>query len=171
MDSTPEQNTLVPRLLADAMLGKLARWLRLLGYDALYLHDDDAILAARARAEGRILLTRDHGLAARRGLRVILVASPDLDAQLAQVVAEVGPLPPETPPRCMECNLPLVQLPPEEARAEVPPYVAQTQQQFRCCPGCHRIYWPATHWNGIQARLQALTGQVALFALREEESG
>ncbi|RLC86949.1 MAG: hypothetical protein DRI37_06660 [Chloroflexi bacterium] len=148
-----------PRFIADAMLGKLARWLRLLGYDTLYLQDDDATIAQRARAESRILLTRDHDLAARRGLRVILIASQELESQLVQVMREAGALPSDTPPRCMTCNVPLQDISPEEARESVPPYVAQTQHEFRRCPCCGRITWPATHWRGIQERLNRVRGE------------
>ncbi|MCD6344452.1 MAG: Mut7-C RNAse domain-containing protein [Anaerolineae bacterium] len=148
-----------PRFIADAMLGKLARWLRLLGYDTLYLQVDDATIAQRARAEGRILLTRDHDLVARRGLRVILIASQELESQLIQVVREAGNLPPDIPPRCMTCNVPLQDISPEEARESVPPYVAQTQHEFRRCPCCGRITWPATHWQGIQERLNRVRGE------------
>jgi hypothetical protein len=141
-----------PGLLADAMLGKLARWLRLLGYDTLYLQGDDALLAHRARVEERILLTRDHALARRRGLRAIIIASETLAAQLAQVVAEVEP-PPEASPRCMACNAPLTQISVEEARLYVPPYVAATQREFHRCPNCGKIYWKGTHWEGIRRQL------------------
>ena len=157
--SNPTTLETAPRFIADAMLGKLARWLRLLGYDTLYLQDDDATIAQRARVEGRILLTRDHGLAARRGLRVILIASQELESQLIQVVREAGSLPPDTTPRCMTCNVPLQDISPEEARESVPPYVAQTQHEFRRCPRCGRITWPATHWQGIQERLNRVRGK------------
>ena len=140
-----------PRFIADAMLGKLARWLRLLGYDALYSQEEDVVIAQRARSEGRILLTRDRGLAARRGLRVILVTTPALETQLTQVNAVVE-IPPR-PPRCMTCNVLLERIPLTAARPHIPPYVAQTQQDFRRCPQCGKIFWPGTHWEGIVQRL------------------
>ncbi len=141
-----------PRFIADAMLGKLARWLRLLGYDTRYSQDDDAAIANCARAEGRILLTRDRGLAARRGLNAILIVGTDLETQLAQVHATVG-IPP-MPPRCMDCNVRLHPIAPEAARSQVPAYVAQTQSDFQQCPKCGRILWPGTHWQGIARRLR-----------------
>ncbi|MCD4738505.1 MAG: Mut7-C RNAse domain-containing protein [Anaerolineae bacterium] len=143
-----------PRLLADAMLGKLARWLRLLGYDTLYLQADDALLAHRARCEERLLLTRDHELAERRGLDTLLISSEVLEEQLGQVLRAIGaPLEPARP-RCMECNSPLRELTVAEARGQVPTYVAQTQTEFHQCPTCQRITWPGTHWDGIQQRLE-----------------
>ena len=73
-----------PRLLVDAMLGRLVRWLRLLGYDAAYWRDgsDEALIAA-AQAEDRLIVTRDHALAGRRGVRAVLIAAEGLDEQIA----------------------------------------------------------------------------------------
>ncbi len=146
--------TEVPRLLLDAMLGKLARWLRLLGYDALYLQDEDALLARRARAEGRLLLTRDRELARRRGLRVLLVEAQELEAQLKEVLPRLPALPPQAPPRCMLCNAPLRPITREEASKLVPPYVAAHHTGFKQCPRCGRVYWRGTHWEGIARLLE-----------------
>lgn len=158
--TTHETETVpAPRLLADAMLGKLARWLRLIGYDTVYLRADQAdddLLAHRTRAEDRILLTRDHELANRRGLETLLIHAQTLDAQLAQVIKTLGPPPDGAPPRCMACNVPLEEITPEEAKPHVPPYVAQTQTEFRRCPACGKITWPGTHWDDIQARLRPI---------------
>ncbi len=145
-------------MLADAMLGKLARWLRLLGYDVRYMRDDDAVIAHVARAEGRILLTRDHQLSERRGLRTVLVRSGRLPDQLAQVVEAVGDLPAGTPKRCMACNVALVAIAIEAARSSVPPYVVETvgsssDHPFHQCPECGKIYWRGTHWQGIEDQL------------------
>jgi len=144
----------VPKLLADAMLGKLARWLRLLGYNVIYMHADDVTIAARARAEGRILLTRDHELAKRRGLQVVFITSQELEIQLTQVVRKVGEPPEDVLPRCMHCNEPLMSISREEARCYVPSYVAKTQHTFRQCPKCNKVYWPGTHWDDIQERIR-----------------
>jgi hypothetical protein len=141
-----------PRLLADAMLGKLARWLRILGYDTLYMQDDDVSIAQRARAEGRIVLTRDHGLAERRGLRTLFINAQDLDAQLEEVVTALG-RPVDAAPRCMLCNGKLRRIPVEVARSFVPAYVAQTHTLFHRCAECGKIYWQGTHWQGIARQL------------------
>ncbi|MEA3310203.1 MAG: Mut7-C RNAse domain-containing protein [Chloroflexota bacterium] len=156
-----QEENAAPSLLADAMLGKLARWLRLLGYDTLYLQVDDALLAHRARSEGRILLTRDRELVKRRGLHFLLISSEILEEQLVQVLQAVGPPPEPAGPRCMECNTPLREIPLAEARSQVPIYVAQTQTEFRQCPTCQRITWPGTHWDGIQQRLERVRDQLA----------
>lgn len=143
--------------LADAMLGSLARWLRALGYDTLYdVRWDDDALARRARAEGRLLLTRDGELTRRRNLNVLLIACQQGEEQARQVLSQIS-LPAPVPfSRCLLCNSPLDALPRGEAEALVPPYVFATQERFSRCPTCRRVYWRGTHWQGMGATLEAL---------------
>lgn len=151
----PRRERGTPRLLVDAMLGRLARWLRLMGYDtAFWRNGSDLALIEQARAEGRLIVTRDRQLAGRRGVRAILVISETLDEQLAEVRAGLAGMPePLWGTRCSECNGELDDLPHETARDLVPPYVWHTQLTFRRCPDCGRVYWKGTHWAGMQARL------------------
>ncbi len=135
------------------MLGRLARWLRLAGYDAAYWRagSDEALMMA-ARGEGRLILTRDHQLASRRGAQALLIRAEGLDGQIAEARAGLGPDPaPFT--RCIECNAALADLPHAAAAALVPPYVWHTQTHFRRCPDCGRVYWKGTHWPAMAARL------------------
>jgi hypothetical protein len=139
------------------MLGTLAKWLRILGYDTLYdPRLDDHQLVRLARAEGRVLLTRDRPLAGRRGLRALLVASEDLDEQLRQVLVELELEPDRTYSRCPVCNGGLEAISHDEARAYVPPYVAQTQAEFKHCSSCGRIYWQGSHWQQMEEHLSRL---------------
>ncbi len=142
-----------PRLLADAMLGRLAKWLRLAGYDTAYWRDgSDEELMLAARAEGRLILTRDHQLAGRRGVWALLVTSETLDAQMAEVRAALGgAAQPFT--RCPECNASLAELSHAAAQGLVAPYVWQTQQEFRRCADCGRVYWRGSHWPALAAKL------------------
>ncbi|MGQ9682833.1 MAG: Mut7-C RNAse domain-containing protein [Anaerolineae bacterium] len=143
-----------PRLIVDAMLGRLARWLRILGYDALYdPHWDDNELVRRARVEGRTLLTRDVALAQRRGVRAVLMASERLREQLCQVARELGPTPGEAFGRCPVCNEPLERVPRSWAWGHVPPYTFCTQDEFRLCPACNRFYWRGTHYAHMRRAL------------------
>lgn len=146
------------KLLADGMLGRLAKWLRLLGYDTAYDNSaDDAELARRARAEGRVLLTRDHELAGRRGLRTLLIQSEVLEEQVQQVQDTLGgPLHPALS-RCSVCNVALEAVTPEEIADRVPPYVLRTQTEFRRCPGCGRVYWPGTHLQAMRKQMERFT--------------
>jgi uncharacterized protein with PIN domain len=149
-----------PKLFADAMLGALARWLRALDLDVAYDPSlDDPELVELAVAEGRTILTRDRRLTERRLARNhILIRSDDVAEQVRQVVETLGvtPDPARLLGRCLRCNQPLVDLDPEEARARVPPWVARTQQEFRHCPECGRIYWPGTHASRMRERLEGM---------------
>ena len=139
------------------MLGTLAKWLRILGYDTRFDPAlDDHQLVRLARAEGRVLLTRDRELARRRGVRSLLIASQDLEEQIAQVLTELDLEPAQTLSRCLVCNEPLQPLDREAARPLVPPYVAQTQEAFKICPTCRRVYWHGTHRQRMQERLDRL---------------
>ena len=139
----------LPPLLVDRMLGRLARWLRLLGADAesWTAVDDDALLA-RLRGSGRTLVTRHRRRAARLaqlGLPVLPLVADDLGGQLRETFARHAPPPPERRfTRCGRCNAPLSAATTAEAAAWVPAHVARTQTRFARCPTCGRIYWPAT---------------------------
>jgi len=142
------------------MLGTLAKWLRILGYDTRFDPDlDDHQLIRLARAEGRVLLTRDTELARRRGIRVLLVTNEDLEDQIEQVLAEWNLKPDQAFSRCPVCNEPLAELDRETARSRVPAYVAQTQETFRECPRCGRVYWRGSHWYKMHDQLQRLESQ------------
>lgn len=153
-------NTTTPRFFCDAMLGRLARWLRLLGYDAAYEGEiDDWQMLRICAQQQRLLLTRDAGVMQRwqigRGLvQAVQVEHDKVQQQLAEVTSRLG-LTTGAEPRCAECNLVLEILPRDEARALVPPYVFETQNDFRRCPGCRRVYWKATHWEKIESARQA----------------
>ncbi len=148
------ETTASPRFIADVMLGRLARWLRALGYDTLYFSDmDDPALARRAHAEQRILLTRDVELTRRRGLQSILVADDDVKRQLRQVVQTLQLATDNAFSRCIHCNTILAECDAALVRAEVPPYVFATQTRFRRCNQCGRIYWRGTHWARMREAL------------------
>ena len=140
-----------PLLLADAMLGRLARWLRLIGYDTLYAQGwSDQQIAARARAEARIVLTRDRELTRRRGIRCLLLEGHTLETQLAEFWRAFEPPRAALSPRCPRCNAPLEVLAAAAARDRVPPYVFRTQSLFRHCPDCDQVYWQGSHWQHVQ---------------------
>jgi uncharacterized protein with PIN domain/sulfur carrier protein ThiS len=148
-----------PRFILDVHLGKLAAHLRMLGFDASGggVSEDDA-LAERSIAEGRILLTRDRLLAARRDLsRVFLLRSGEPGEQLVAVVRRfqlqelVRPF-----TRCLRCNSPLTPVSKEEVFERLPPRVRQRQTEFHRCCLCPRVYWPGSH----QERMSSLVEQV-----------
>jgi uncharacterized protein with PIN domain len=145
----------LPRLLVDGMLGRLAKWLRLLGYDTVYDNAaSDPELARRSRAEGRILVTRDRELSARRGLRTLLIRSEKLEEQVEEVRDAFASPSPTPLSRCAVCNAELETVSPADVVSLVPPYVLKTQSEFRRCPGCGRVYWPGTHLEEMQKQMK-----------------
>lgn len=155
---TGEEKAEKVRFIADTMLGRLARWLRLLGYDTLYLGDvEDHVLAKVATAQRRVLLTRDTELAERKGFDKVLICSGNLREQLIQVMEELS-LKVEGSPfsRCLVCNQRLVPVDKQSVRGEVPAYVFATQEEFVRCLGCDKVYWPGTHLDRIREELGKL---------------
>lgn len=148
------------KFIVDGMLGRLAKWLRILGYDTAYSpYLDDDQLVRLARAEGRLLLTRDRGLARRRGLQCLLIESDHLEEQLGQVLAEPA-LAGEHPfSRCPVCNTPLQKVDKTELEGRVPPHIFRTHKDFSLCPNCDKIYWPGTHWARMQEKLAGFRHQ------------
>ncbi len=141
--------------LADAALGRLARYLRMLGYDAAYVEGPDGAAALRqALATGRTLLTRRRDWAARDDLEVFLVEDDDVLAQLAAAARRfrLG-FTADAMTRCIECNEPLRTVLKKDVWDLLPPHVRKTQETFARCPSCGRVYWPGTHYARAVARL------------------
>ena len=145
------------KFIADEMLGKLAKWLRICGYDTSYFrHIRDSELLRISVAEKRLLLTRDTLLIRRRGLKNFLFISYDEPVdQIKQVIRELDiPYPSEPFTRCIMCNNLLEAYTKEEACRDVPEYVCKTQEVFGRCPGCHKIYWKGTHYERMEKILR-----------------
>jgi hypothetical protein len=140
------------------MLGRLAKWLRLLGYDTAYMKDvDDEALLAVAEESNRILLTRDTLLIRRKRCRnYIFIRSNHWREQLTQVYVEAGLSTESALSLCPLCNQPLVREEKESVRTIVPPYVYKTQTLFSRCGSCMRVYWTATHVRRILDELKGL---------------
>ncbi len=139
------------------MLGRLARWLRVLGYDTLYDPTaPDPELAARAGVEGRVLLTRDRALLRElRPERALEIRSDAPLEQLRQVVDALGIQPPtELFTRCLVCNQPLVEVPEAERAAVVPERSRGLPGPVRRCPGCRRVFWPGSHARRMRRALE-----------------
>ena len=144
-------NEWTSRLLADTMLGRLAKWLRLMGYDTLYASAlSDHQIVSRSRGEGRLVLTCDRELAQRRGIWCLLVQGSALEDQIAEVVSACGIPPAGVEPRCSQCNTSLRAALPAQARVHVPAHVAETHRQFRHCSHCDKYYWSGSHWKSVQ---------------------
>jgi len=145
------------QFVADRMLGKLARWLRVLGHDTLYLGDAGDEVIRRGLDEGRILLTRNRRAHPwlKRG-RVVVIKADDPREQLREVVRQLRLSLAEEAllNRCLGCNRPLVTVGKEEVRGDVPEYVWQTHAEFRRCQGCRRVFWSGSHAQNMRHRLK-----------------
>jgi hypothetical protein len=147
------------RFIADTMLGRLAKWLRFLGYDTLYFRKgDDVPLLEIASQEGRILLTRDRHLLERRlPLKALFVRSDHLHEQLQQVIEELNlPIEEEMGTRCMQCNVLIEEAEPAGIQGLIPDFVFRTQEAFYRCPICLRIYWAGSHFRRMEETLRKL---------------
>jgi len=142
-----------PRFVLDTHLGKLARHLRLAGFDSLWRNDyTDEQIVAVAVADRRIILTRDCGLLKRRAVeRGHFVRTTDADLQLAEVV-QVFQLQRMLRPfsRCRECNVILTDTDKSEVVDRLPERVRASYEYFRHCPCCQRIYWEGTHYERLR---------------------
>jgi uncharacterized protein with PIN domain len=138
------------------MLGKLAKWLRILGFDAVYLNKaEDHELLLRARREKRVLLTKDQELLRlAAGLRCLSIESDNWPEQLAQVL-DVCRLRKRAKPhsRCLLCNVELKNLPKEMAKNLVTPFVFEQAASFAVCPSCGRVFWPGTHFQDMDLKI------------------
>lgn len=151
------------KFMVDTNVGKLARWLRMIGYDAVYFKEgDDAEMISDALREERVVITRDSQIVKRwvvtsGRLRVILASSDQPERQIQQVVSGLdlgGHFKPFT--ICLECNRPLENVPREAVKDRVPSYVYRTQPNFLECPACRRVYWRGSHWAAMCRRLDRL---------------
>lgn len=157
----PPVTTDRPRFIADAMLGRLARWLRTLGFDTAY--DDriaDAELVRRAVAEERYILTRDRRIPEEwRVAHCLNLRSEKPLEQLAEVVSALDlRAPARLFTRCRVCNAVLVAVDGSEVTGQVPPRVLEREPAFVRCPDCGRIYWEGSHTARMRSVVERVFG-------------
>jgi len=136
------------QFIADAMLGRLARWLRFLGFDTLYYPGiSDTELIRIGREKNRFILTRDTRLVQRKGLEnILLIHANDCLHQLVEVVTSLKLKHFNTLSRCVRCNGQLIRIQDrEKVRDMVPEYVFLSRDTFFKCTDCDRIYWEGSH--------------------------
>ncbi len=137
-------------------VGKLCRWLRILGFDAEYFSEDNlGSLVIKALRENRIIVTRRKRI---DDLRFIKVYANDVKEQLREVLRQLNLKPDEEKmfTRCVICNKTLEKVEKEKVKEKVPLYVYQTQNEFYQCPVCLRIYWQGTHWGNVKETIKEL---------------
>jgi len=149
------------RFVADCMLGKLAKWLKILGFDTAYfsrVEDDDLLVFAQN--ESRVLLTRDNGLIEKaKNVPALFINSEKWSEQIQQVLKEFN-LKGKTKPnsRCIECNTVLRTLPQEQAKNMVTPFIYKNADVFSLCPECGRVFWKGTHHSNMEAKIAKILG-------------
>jgi uncharacterized protein with PIN domain len=156
------------RFLADGMLGKLTRWLRMLGHDVEYFNDlDDDQLISVAKDEERVLLTRDVRLfreASVGGVESFLVKGRSETEKLAELAGSFG-LKLEVyveSSRCPKCNAEISSVPKEEVRDKVPESTSRFYEDFWICRDCGQVYWRGSHWKRINRTLNAAKQMVGV---------
>lgn len=146
------------RFLVDSMLGSLARWLRISGYDAEYRRDaDDDSLMEEASRTGRVLLTRDRVLvlrAMKRDIEAFLVNGEDDVEQLGELAAALGLKLDPSSSRCPRCNGSLTQVDRDQVRDRVPEASLKAFDVFWVCGSCGGVYWRGSHWDQIVSTIE-----------------
>jgi uncharacterized protein with PIN domain len=150
--------------IADNNVGKLTKWLRMMGYDTVFFNgSNDSEMVARALAEDRVILTRDtrimkRGVITSGRIKALLINSDVPVSQIRQVMETLKLDYPHKPfTLCLECNQRLMGRSKDQVKDRVPPYVFKTQNQYMECPTCHRLYWRGTHWEAMTRKLSELT--------------
>ena len=146
------------KFLADRMLGKLAKELRMLGYDTIYYQGENAYPLIRwAREEGRAILTRNTKLIPKRPEdNIIRVMEDKPPLQLRELIQKkvISLNEKNLFSRCLLCNILLVEIPREEAEGKVPDFIFYQQKEFFRCPQCLRIYWKGSHQDHMQRKVK-----------------
>jgi hypothetical protein len=151
-----------PLFIADDHLAKLARWLRILGFDTLYFERiENADLIRKAVEEKRVILTRDTDIAKDPGeATCIFIRNDNWIEQIGQIVSELQLTVSRNSlfSRCLLCNTLLRPIAKADVKERVPPFVFQTHEEFVFCPSCDKIYWQGTHVSRVVEKLKPIFG-------------
>ncbi len=140
-------------------LGRLAKWLRILGYDSsFYRQDNLSTLVITALREERAILTRNSRISRFPGPRIVKIKSDFVAQQIKQVIVELKLKPKQKDmfTRCVICNIGLEEIAKSRVKNKVPEYVYQTQKDFVACPQCKKVYWQGTHWGNAREYLEKI---------------
>lgn len=143
------------KFICDVMLGKLARYLRLLGFDTVYARNAAELERLRAAHPDRLLMTRAKGTA---GVRVVVIASEIPREQVRELKSLLQPAIDRASvmTRCIECNRELMPVDKHEIEFLVPEFVFHNYSTFKRCPSCGKVYWQGTHTKGMKDLLEDL---------------
>ena len=150
------------KFIADSELGRLAKRLRLLGYDTLYYPQiEDSLLLRKSREENRIILTRDKSLMKRRDIKrcrceALYIKNEQVFSQIKQILYLFRIKPDFSKSRCKHDNGELKRIEKKEVKNKVPEYVYKNQNEFVICKNCKRLYWKATQWEKLKKDIEML---------------
>ena len=153
-----------PKFIADIMVGRLARYLRIFGYDVLYFHKiSDAHLIKKAEKESRIVLTRDSRMIRRSPfiygrVKFLFIKNDKVLKQLEQIKNELNIKLSINLIRCIECNHILKKVDKEKVRGKVPIFVYKSTDDFAYCSNCDKYYWKGSHLELMNKRFSSLIG-------------
>jgi uncharacterized protein with PIN domain len=140
-------------------LGRLAKWLRILGYDAEYYKEENlSSLVVTSLRDNRIILTRNQRLPRQSSIKIMLLKPENLKEQIKETLKILN-LKPNTElmfSRCILCNVELAEVEKDKIKDRVPEYVFMTHDKFVVCPQCKRIYWQGTHWGNVKDILKEI---------------
>ena len=150
------------RFIVDRSLGKLAKWLRILGFDTIYaIHAEPESIMAETSAK-RVIVTRTHRIrAAYTAGPLVFIKSDHYVDQLRQLIQDLGLQLSDVKLfcRCLDCNKRIESIEKMSIFGKVPDYVWETHDQFNQCPSCHRIYWAGSHGIRTQELIEELFGK------------
>jgi len=143
------------------MLGTLAKWLRIFGFDTFYANSemDDTELIEISRKEKRVLITRDKNLlqkARKEKLKVIEINTTDIDQQINKVINNMKVDPFKVLSRCILCNTKIDEIKKDEVKEKIPKRVFDTNEKFWFCTKCKKIYWKGSHYENMIEKINLL---------------
>lgn len=148
------------KFLADANLGRLVKWLRILGYDTVsYSGPADRAFLRHAQKEGRVVLTRVRTMAKRQySGRLVIVYSERVQDQLREVFDALSLTvdPERVLSLCLKCNEKLIEVTREDVAGLVPEYIFLTHSEMFQCPRCGGIFWPGSHVENVQRIIERI---------------
>jgi uncharacterized protein with PIN domain len=145
------------KFIASRELGRLAKWLRILGFDAAYFREDNkSSFKIMALRDDRVILTRNKLILKDRALQSVFIKSEVLGEQIKQVLDDfkINVDDCRMFTRCIVCNAELINVDKTTVVSKVPKYIYETQENFCQCPICSRVYWQGTHWGNVQEILE-----------------
>ena len=157
------KRAIINKFLADPSLGRLSKWLRTLVFDTVYFSNplDEKLFFEKARSEYRLILTRSGKLSSQlKEGDYCFITFNHIDEQLKELIDKgLIPQPEHLFTRCAECNEILKKIDRDMVHGKVPDYIRETQESFRQCPDCKKIFWAGTHCKRMKEKINRLYGK------------